>query len=300
MTTPPPLLSQPLPFRLLLDEAVREARGHFRHIFPSVAIPLMLVGGALPLAQTVFFQQAMDPAHAADPASMVFGFGTFIVALLVFWFVYALAYGAMIAAAVDAVARRPVSMRRAWALMVRPRVFGTMLLVGVIVIAGMMCCVLPGLYAGLLFSLAIPVMVEEGAHGTSALRRSAELARYNPQRQLDEDPRFKVFLVFLVGTLLGYTVNMLVQLPAVAAQQFLMFREAAGGKPMDPAQMMAKLTWLQVPTSMLGMATNAAVHLYVCFGLALLFFDVKGRKEGLDLESAVARLVQSRGLVPLP
>ena len=294
----PPLLTQPLHLRLLLDEAARVARVHFRRIFPGVAVPLALAGGAVPLAQGVFFKSLAG--GAMDPAALLVGGSAFAVVTFVFWIVYVISYAALIAAAMDAVAGREVSMRRAWLTMARPRVFGTLLLVGMVAMAGMMCCLLPGLYAGLLFSLAVPVMVEEDTFGPAAMRRSAELAKYNPRRRLEEDPRFKVFLIFLVGTLLGYMINMLVQLPAAVAQQFLMMRDVAGGERADPGNIMVTVSWMQVPTNMLSMATSTAVNLYICFGLALLFFDVRGRKEGLDLEAAVARLAASRGAPPVP
>jgi hypothetical protein len=214
---------------------------------------------------------------------------------MVVWLaVYYLGYGALLVGAMDALAQRPISMRRAWRLMLRPRVFGTLLLAGLAAGLGMMLCVVPGIYLGLLFSLTIPVMVEEGLFGTAAMRRSAELTRYNPQRDLDADPRFKAFVILFVGTLLGWVVGMLVQLPMIVVQEVLMLREVAGGQRPDPGRVMAQLTWIQVPSQMLTMLTQTAIHLYICFGLGLLFFDVKGRKEGLDLEAAVARLVESR------
>ena len=80
----------------------------------------------------------------------------------------------------------------------------------------------------------------------------------------------------------------------IVVQEVMLLREVAGGRQPDPGRMMAKLAWIQVPSQMLTMLTQTAIHLYICFGLGLLFFDVKGRKEGLDLEAAVARLVESR------
>jgi hypothetical protein len=135
-------------------------------------------------------------------------------------------------------------------------------------------------------------MVAESRFGTTALSRSAELARYNPQRQFDSDPRLHVFITVMVGTMLGYMINLLVQLPFMLIQQFVMMRDVAGGQTPDPGELMARLTWIQIPTQMLGMLTNTAVNLYICFGLALLFFDLKQRKEGLDIEAAVASLVE--------
>ncbi|HEY8149347.1 MAG TPA: hypothetical protein VIK51_10620 [Vicinamibacteria bacterium] len=298
MTTPvaPPLpLDQPLPFRQTLDEAVKQARRHFRRIYPYVAIPLALMAGLVPLAQGLFFRDAFAGAgssKAPDVTRMMVDFGTFGVVMLAFMVVSGLSYGAMFAAATDALSGREISMRRAWGLVVRPRVLGTLLLVGLAVMVGFAFCVLPGLYLGLLYAFTVPVVVAESRFGPAAMSRSAELARYNPQRQFDSDPRLHVFITVMVGTMLGYMINLLFQLPLIAFQQFVVMREVAAGHKADPAELMARLTWIQVPTNMLSMLTNTAVQLYVCFGIALLFFDLKRRKEGLDLEAAVASLVE--------
>jgi uncharacterized membrane protein len=280
---------------------VRQARRHFRRIYPAVAIPLAFAAATLPLGQLAFFRFTTASSRAgASAAAMGLGIGLFVV-VFVFWIlVYMLGYGALLSAVVDASAGREVSMGRAWRSMLRPRVFGTLLLSGLAAGLGALLCLLPGIYLGLLFSLTLPVMIEEGVFGTRALRRSAELTRYNPQRQLDADPRLKVFLIFFVGALLGYVVNLVVQMPFVVVQQVMMFRDIAAGNRADPTAMMARAVWLQVPAQMLGMLTNTAIHLYTCFGLCLLFFDIRRRKEGLDLETAVAQLVESRfGPTPL-
>ena len=292
--TPTPLAAS-LPFRQMLDEAVRQTRRHFRRIYPFVAIPLALMGGLVPLAQGLFFRdvfQGVSSSRTPDLVRMMTGFGVFGLVVVAFMAVYGLGYGAMFAAATDALAGREISMRRAWRLMARPRVFGTIGLLGLAVSVGFVFCVLPGLYLGLIWAFTVPVMVAEARFGTSAMSRSAELARYNPQRQLDSDPRLHVFITVMVGTMLGYMINLLIQLPFIAIQQFVLMRDTAGGEKADPGELMARMTWIQVPTNMLGMLTNTAVHLYICFGLALLFFDLKQRKEGLDIEAAVASLVE--------
>jgi hypothetical protein len=287
-------LEPALPFRQILDEAVRQARRHFRRIYPYVAIPAALAGGMVPLAQGVFFRDAFSGAGSAphpEFGRMAAGMAVFGLVMFVYMTVYALAYGAMFAAATDAVAGREVSMRRAWALVVRPRVLGTLVLLTLAVGFGFLFCVLPGIYLALIYAFTVPVIVTESQLGTAALSRSSELARYNPQRKFDSDPRLHVFVTFLVGTMLGYMVNLFIQLPLIAFQQFIVMRDVAGGAKPDPGAIMARMAWIQVPTTMLGVLTNTAVHLYVCFGVALIFFDLKRRKEGLDLEAAVARLV---------
>lgn len=286
--------AQPLPFRLILDEAVRQARLHFRRIYPAVAIPLALTAGLVPLSQWLFFRTLSAAGRSGPgPGAMLRGMVGFWLVIMAYLLVYWLGYLVLFAAAVDALAQRPVSMGETWLRILRPRVFGTMLLTTVVAGLGFMLCILPGVYLGLLFSLTLPVIVDDGLAGTAAMRRSADLTRYNPQHALDADPRFKVFVIVFVGTLLGYVIGMLVQLPMVIVQQVMMLRETAGGRQMDPAALMVRLTWLQVPSQILAMLTSTAVHLYVCFGLALLYVDVKRRREGVDLEAAVANLVRS-------
>ncbi len=289
--TSAPDLAQPLSFRVLLDEAARQTRRHFGRIYLPVAVPVALVAGLLPVTQTTMLRLSSAGAPH-DPTPMLAGFFAFAGVAILWFALYLVGYGALLAAAVDALSLRPVSMRRAWLLVLRPRILGTLALGTLASALGTLFCLVPGIYIGLLFSFMLPVMVEEGLHGPAALRRSSTLARYNPQRQLDADPRFKVFVVFFVGALLGYVVNLLVQMPLVVLQEVLVFRDVAGGRHPDPMATMTHLLWLQIPTQVLAMLTKVAINLYVCFGLGLLFFDVKARKEGLDLEAAVARLVE--------
>jgi uncharacterized membrane protein len=291
-TTLPP--AQPLPFRLLLDEAVRQTRHHFKRIYPAVAIPLALLGGLIPLAQGLMFRSfSMEGNARPSPGAMIQGVASFWLVMLVWLTVYFLSYAVLLAAAVDGLTQRSVAMGRTWLFILRPRVLGTLVLAAIVTGLGLMLCVVPGIYLGLQFSFTVPVMADEGLFGTEAMRRSAELARYNPQHALDGDPRFKVFVIVFVGALLGYVISMLVQLPMIVVQQLIIVREVAGGRRVDPAVVMARMTWLQVPSQIFAMLTNTAVHLYVSFGLALLYVDVKRRREGTDLEAAVAQLVRS-------
>lgn len=288
-----PPLDQPISLQVMLDEAMKQVRRHFREIYPPVALPLAAVAGLVPLAQSAVFRGLPASPGRPDPVAMLSGTALSLAVTSVFLLLHSLAYGALLVAAVDVLSGRAVSMARCWLMVVRPRVFGTLLLSWLAFALGLVFCLLPGFYLGLLFCLIVPVMAEERRFGVSAMGRSAELVRYNPQRDFGADPRVKAFLIILVGTLLGYAVNLIVQLPLIVIMQVTMFRRMSGGERVDPTTLMADLTWLQVPTNMLGMLAQTAVSLYVSFGLALLFFDIRRRKEGMDLEAAIAGLVRS-------
>jgi hypothetical protein len=286
-------LAEPLSLRALLDEAVKQARRHFKSVYWPVALPLALMGALAPLAQPRWLSGLAEPgAGDAMPFASLADALAFAAFVWIMLSLYGLGYAALQVGAVDALADRPVSMARAWVFMFRPAVLGTVLLSWLAFAAGLTCCVLPGVYVALLLALIVPVMAEEGRFGTGAFRRSYALLTYNPRRDWGADPRVKAFLVLLAGMLLGYALTFVVQLPVIVVQQIMMFRSVAAGQPVDSLQIMARLTWLQVPSNFLGMLVQTAVYLYMSFGLTLLFFDLRRRKEGADLEAAVARLAE--------
>jgi hypothetical protein len=287
-------LDEPLSIRSLLDGAVRQARRHWRAIYPAVAIPMALIAASLPFAQGLWLRDFPRAGAAPPDMSRFFtSMGAIFGVSMIFMAVYLLAHAAMTAGAVDAMAGRQVSMGRAWRSILQPRALGTFALVYPAIFIGMMCCVVPGLYLSLLWSLIVPVMVEERRFLIDGLGRSSDLARYNPRRELSADPRVRAFLVYLVGTLVLYAVSFVVQLPFMVVQQVMLFRGMAGGERIDPLTIGERLIWLQVPTSIIASLAQMAVQLVVSFGIALLYFDVRRRKEGRDLEHAVDGLVRA-------
>jgi hypothetical protein len=278
---------QPLPLRVLLDDAVKQTRRHLRAVYLPVALPVAFVVALIPLAQQLWLNPFMGGTLPDSPASFVRGLLATAAVALAFVTLNALAKSALLAAATDVLAGREVKMARAWATVFRPRVFFTLLLSWLAVAGGLLLCILPGLYLAALFSVVVPVVVVEGRTGLSALGRSAELLSHNPQGDVGSDPRLKAFLVMLVGGLINYAVGFVVQLP-----QVMMFRAIASGEQLDPAALLGRLTWIQVPSAALNVLVQMVVHAYVAFGLAMLFFDVWQRREGADLEAAVTRLAE--------
>lgn len=282
-------LDQPVPFRLLLDEAAKRARRHFTALFFPVALPVAAAQVLMVVAQYRFMGQ-LTLEGEPDPRAILVSVGGFCSAVLLFMVVYGLGYGAMGAASVDAAAGRAVRMGRSWRFVLRPRVLLTLLSMGVAVSLGMLFCLLPGLWLTLLLGFALPVMVEEGELLGGAWRRSSRLARYNPQRRLTTSPMFKVFVFLVVGMLLSQAISLALQMPLVFVQQLFIFREAASGADPNALLYDARWLWLQVPVTLLGSLAQSAVVLYLSFGMALLYFDVQRRRDGVDLEAALDEL----------
>jgi len=273
---------EPIPVQRLLDEAVKLTRRHFARVVPPVAVPMGLAGGLAAAAQI--------PAQTAEGGGSLWQMALLVGSALFVLVAIGLGSGAVTAAALDAAAGREPDMKRAWLTFLRPRVLLTGILTSIGIVAGMMCCVVPGIYLALLWSVVLPVVLEEGSFGFTALARSAELMQHNPTGALQNDPRFRVFVVLFAGFLLGYSLAFIVQLPLGIVMAIAMARELAKGESADAQEMMRPLLWLQIPTNMLSMALNACTQLFTMSGVSILYFDVRRRREGLDLEQAVERL----------
>jgi hypothetical protein len=291
-------ITDPIPFRLLIDEAVKWSRSHFRALWLPVAIPMAVANGLLPIIQALWLNTSLY-SGVPDPAQMAVGMAAVLVASLAVALVWGLGYGALMVGALDALSGRPVSMSRAWATMVRPRVFGTCLLAALSVTVGCMLCALPGVFLALLFSLILPAMVVEGRFGIDAFARSAQLARFNPRGGIGASPLLKIFLIFFLGYLLSAAVGFMVQMPFVAVQQVMIFRSAAEGNT-DLSHVMSTATWLQVPGNMLNALVTTAVQIYMAFALGLFYFDLRRRQEGGDLAAAIQEMRGPEAASPPP
>jgi hypothetical protein len=274
----------PMPFRLLLDEAIRQARRHFRVLYPSVAIPLAVTTTLLAAAQALWVSRVTaDLGSLRSPWSpqvyllVLVNVGLLVVAIM-----------ALQAGALDALSGRPVDMKRAWRFAARGRVLITLLLSYVASILSVFCCCIPALFVVPLLSFIPPVMVEEGRFGFDSFARSSELALYDSGRGFLERPLVKVFLLLFVGVLVSYLLGLLVALPFQIPMYVDMFRKAAAGE--DMVQGMPTWLWLQVPAQFLNALVSSAVYLYMSFGIALLYFDTRGRKEGSDLRSEIGEV----------
>ena len=284
LTAPPPVRTGPMPFSMLLDEAMKRVRLHFRTIYTPVAIPLALLAAAAGVVQALWFQRLVDEIgeEGVPPA---FSVETILLGVLQGLLVV-IAMMAMQKAAVDSVAGQPIDMKAAWRFAVRPVVLGTLVLQFLAILASALACFFPVLYVAPLLSLAPPAMAAEQVFGTRALSRSAELTRYNPQGRFFETPLVKAFVLMLVTVMISYVVTLVVTLPFQIPMFIDIFRQAASGE--EPAMgTMAKWIWLQIPSQILQMLATVAVYAYSSFGYALLFFDARSRKEGADLASEI-------------
>jgi len=288
---------EPMPFRLLLDEAGRQARRHWASLYWAVALPL----AAFQAMMTIFAIAKTREIGAValggtGELSQIFSlYGSLWGVLTLTYGVQILAYTTMGAAAVDAVAGRPISIGRRFLFTIRPGVLATIVPTTLATGLGLACCLLPGLGLVMIFGLMVPVMVEEGPVLVAALGRGRDLALYNPRRRMSTSPAVKILVLVVVGYLLSLGVSMTVQAPFGILQQVMIFRDAASGGDIEALAMDNPWQWLSVPAALFGSLAQTLVVVYVSLGTALLYFDVRNRREGRDLETALAQMEGNTG-----
>ncbi|HEV7503465.1 MAG TPA: hypothetical protein VGS07_00965 [Thermoanaerobaculia bacterium] len=276
----------PLPILPLLDEGLRLTRVHLRAIFPGVAVPVAVVATLAGVVQAVDVKSLFK---SGTPSPTLFWTPQILLAAVFLGLLSAVAYVAGQVAALDALAGRPVDMRRAWRFAARPSVWGTLLLSFLAILVSFLFCVLPVFFVAPLLAFAVPVMAEEERFGLGALSRSAELALFNPSRRLMEHPIVKVLLLMVVTTLISYLAGLVVALPFQLPMFIDLFRKALAGNQ-DITSVMARWIWLQIPAQFLSSLARTAIYIYTAFGMGLLYADVRGRKEGIDLRPEIDAL----------
>jgi uncharacterized membrane protein len=273
----------PVPFTVLLDDAVRWTRRYARAICPPVAIPAAVLAGLVAAAQIAW--QPSQRMAAADPWGTLARFYGMMAALVPYMLVIAVLYAAMTVAAVDAVAGRAVDVRRALRFVVRPRVLWTQLEVFFLEGVALLFCALPALYVWPLLRMTVPAMADEGVTGAAAIRRSAELVHHNPRRRLLTSPLVKILALLAVVPVISLLATAVLQLPLMLVQVLVGIRKAASGE--DLPGWFPVFLWLQVPLRCVASLIVSVVYLYSSFATALLFFDLRARREGDDLRRAI-------------
>jgi hypothetical protein len=150
---------------------------------------------------------------------------------------------------------------------------GTSFLVGVIVIIGLALCFVPGIIFALMYAVANQVVMLEGRSGGAAMSRSAELTSGFRGRVFGV-----IFLVILVTGLLN-----------LGLQKGLAIAFPPGGDVLQTATgfEMKRYNHPNYEINMVaGFVVQVLLGAYQSICLTLLYFDLRVRKEGFDLEVA--------------
>lgn len=285
-----------MPFRVLLDRIVVPARRHVREMFWPVATPLAICGVVLAAAQWVWMDQLQGAmmTPTGDMTGLFGGCAVFVLIAVGTLGVYAVTYGALLSGAMQVVeGAERVDMGKAWAFALRTATAGTILLVAAIVFLSFMMCVLPGFYFAPALGFVLPIMAHEKRFGLDALRRNFELLKHNPTGRWSHHPWVQMAVLMGVGLVLNYSITITAQLPFLILQQVMFSRKAIEGQLVgDPAELMSDVLWLQVPANLVGALATALTWMYWAFGQALLYWELRRRREGWDLDAAITEILE--------
>ena len=181
----------------------------------------------------------------------------------------------------DALMNKQISIQSAFA-QIRTRFFsllGTSILGWLMILLGIVACVVPGLYFFFSYLLTTQVVLIEEQSGMAALSRSKELMRTKSEKGFTKSNVFKASVLLLVVGVITYSVQTVTALPQVAYYIYAIF--SASGKIRPEDLMNSPLSIVSELFNVIGYCLTKPVGMVA---LILLYYDIRSRKEGLDLE----------------
>ena len=295
---------RPLTLAELLDRAFGLYRRHFWLFVGIMALPslamLILSVGSQFIEGAAALPADERPLPEFSVGLVVTGVLVLIAAFLFYWVSYAVALGATTVAVSGIYADRTPTIadtyratggkvaRLAWLLiLIGLRAFGVFMLLmiagGIAGAVGALASpILTGLvvflaiFAGfglmiwmiLRYSVSVPAAVLEDNSASDAIARSIELTKGSLHR---------VFLLMVFTVIVTYAALMLFQVPFVFAAVFAGPETSAG-------------FWLNLVGVVTGSIASALTSPLAVVAMAVLYYDLRTRNEGLDLELLVAKL----------
>lgn len=176
-----------------------------------------------------------------------------------------------------AVLGQPVGFAEAWEEL-KPRLLpllGLTMLVGIVVFAGAMLFLIPGIWAYVLLALATPALVLERSSVLQAMRRSKDLV---------QNSWWRIFGILLLTAMIVVGINIIVSTPF----ELIAGGSAAGGLEAGATtgEFMILSTIGPVLAGTIAYPFTASVH-------ALIYIDRRIRTEGLAVE-----LARAAGMAP--
>jgi len=270
---------RPLSLGELLDRTFFLYRQNFLLFVGITAIPYIVV--FIPVLIGAFLYGLTGhtrPPSSAFPTAALIGVGVILIIFVVVGFFVAILYsaGAAVLAVSEIYSGRQATIRGSFRL-VRGKagtVFGVMFLSGLIVGAGLIALIIPGLYLACRIPVAIPAAMIEDLGPSDSIRRSFNLT---------QDFAGRSALIYMLAAAMSYGIGFMFQMPFIV----LTMLSPKG------SQMVLLWTALAQVGNVVGSILVAPVH---TIGFALFYYDLRVRKEAFDLQM----MMQAIGADPIP
>ena len=262
---------RPLSTGELLDRTFHLYRNHFTMFLGISALPQLVVLALQLGLSFMILQRALTGLAGA----IVIGAGTVFVIGFASYIAVEISHAATIMAVSHLHLERSTSIALAYssAKSSMGRVIGISFAVAIGIGIGFLLLVIPGIYLALAWSLAIPVTVLEGGGLNATLNRSAHLTKGS---------RGRIFVIFLLIGVLAVVVSMVIQFGLLLPVGLLGIHDRASLAALEHA-LQAAGSFLS--TSLVGSLGSIA--------LTLVYYDLRVRKEGFDLQLMMSTLQPS-------
>lgn len=269
MSAGAPISLRPMNTGELLDRTITLYRRHFV-LFVGISAPpnliIMMVTVGAVLAGPLLKESGSAP-------SVVFGLAILVlvpVVAVAYLLTYALAQAATTFAISEIYLGRVTTIAHAYDRM-KVRMFRLLLIwlvIGFAAMAGLLLCIIPGIWVILRTAVAVPAAVIEDLKTMPAIERSIALTQGSWVR---------VLLVYILVVVLNYAAAALLQFP------FFIGAVIAGeGTPIGLV--------LQALAQFGASLTAIVITPLTAIALALIYYDERVRKEGFDLQYMMAAL----------
>ncbi len=152
---------------------------------------------------------------------------------------------------------------------IKGRIVGLAILtfvMGIGIAIGLVLLIVPGVILALMWALAVPVAVLEEEPIGAALSRSTELTRGS---------RWRILLIFVLFVIVTWIVSILIGLPiGVIAFMSAMRNGPAAALP----------GWVLILNLVTSFIAHCLVGPLMTIGIAVVYYDVRVRKEAFDLQ----------------
>lgn len=157
---------------------------------------------------------------------------------------------------------------------------GLNLLVGIITTAGIVFCVVPGIYLGVCLALAYPIFVFERNDISYAISNSFKLIK---------NEWWITFATFIVIYLLYYLITFIFQVPQLMyyfSKGFLMSEELSA----DP---FAIINWFSITLDVIAMLAQYLLFTIVIIAIAFIYFNLNEKKNFTGTLESINQLGES-------
>jgi hypothetical protein len=267
---------RPLSTGELLDLTFSLYRSHFALFVGIIAVTQL----ALVAVQLLGLALMPRPSGPFDIAGSLLWLPVVVLVTLA---VTAASQGATVVAVSHVYLGRPISVAASLAH-IQGRIASlalTMIGIGLMVAAGLLLLVVPGVILSLMWAIVIPVAVLEHRSLFDAASRSAALTKGD---------RLRVLVVYTLFALLVWIVSIVINLPLTVAAVL----SGGVGAPGTTT------VWVQVVGIVSSFATQCLVAPLMTIAFSLLYYDERVRKEAFDLELMMAAIDGQWEPVPEP